>query len=111
MTPMLTIGYLTAIYVIGAFLTAVAIGFFRPYTDDDLDWLVICLWPLALIVIGAASIGDAIEDWADRNPRTAHRIGSILDRMTIPFRPITLGRKIREWCDNRKMETKKGKNV
>lgn len=90
------------LYVIGAFLTALSIGFFRPNTDEDFALLVTYFWPLGLLVIGATSLGDAIEEWADRNPCTAHRIGSIIDRITIPFRPITLGRKIREWFDGRK---------
>lgn len=89
------------LYVIGAFLTAITIGFFRPNMDGDFGLLLTCLWPLALIIIGVVSLGDAIEDWANRNPSTSHRICGILDRITMPFRPITLGRKIREWLDNR----------
>lgn len=99
MTSGLIIGIV--IYVIGAFLTALAIGFFSPYTDNDFDWLVICFWPLALIFIGVFSIVDWIDYWAYRNPSTAHRICSIFELITIPFRPITLGRKIRKWLDNR----------
>ena len=90
------------IYVIGAFLTALAIGFFRPNLLVIKDEDFICFWPFALVFIGVIRIGYAIEDWADRNPGTAHRMGSILDRITLPFRPVSLGRKIREWRDNRK---------
>lgn len=89
------------IYAIGAFLTALSIGFFRPNMYDDLAVLVVYFWPLALIFIGVMHIYDAIEDWANRNPSTSHRICSIIDRITLPFRPISLGRKIREWLDNR----------
>ena len=88
------------IYAIGAFLTAVAIGFFN-MDDKEFNSFVTFLWPLALIIIGVVSLGDAIEDWANRNPSTSHRICSIIDRITLPFRPISLGRKIREWLDNR----------
>ena len=88
------------LYVIGAFLTAVAIGFFD-MDDKEFNSFVTFLWPLALIIIGVVSLGDAIEDWANKNPSTAHRICGIFERITIPFRPITLGRKIREWLDNR----------
>ena len=102
MTAGLVLGYLFAVYAIGAFLTAIAIGFLRPNIEDGFAFLLVCLWPLALMVIGVAIIGDAIEDWANRTPSTAHRIGSILYCITIPFRPITLGRKIREWFDDRK---------
>lgn len=111
MTPGLIIGYLTVIYAIGAFLTALGIGFFRPNMDEDFALLVTYLWPFALVFIGVMRIGDAIEDWANENPSAAHRIGSILYHITLPFRPITLGRKIREWLDNRETETKGGKNV
>lgn len=90
------------LYVIGAFLTAILIGFLRPNMDEGFALLLSCLWLLFILVMGAAAIGDAIEDWANRNPSTSHRIGSIIDRITLPFRPITLGRKIREWHDNRK---------
>lgn len=98
MTPILII----PLYVLGAFLTALAIGFFKPNMYEDLALLIVYFWPLALMVIGAVIISEAIEDWAYKNPSAAHRIGSILNYITIPFRPITLGRKIREWLDNRK---------
>ena len=100
MTSGLIIGIV--FYVIGAFLTALAIGFFRPDMDDSSVFIFACLWPLSLIIIGVVSLGDAMEDWSKRNPSTSHRICSIIDRITLPFRPITLGRKIREWLDNRK---------
>ena len=90
------------LYAIGAFLTALSIGFFRPNMDEDLALLIVYFWPLTLIFIVVMHIWDAIEDWADRNPSTAHRICVIFEWITIPFRPITLGRKIREWLDNRK---------
>ena len=102
MTFGLIIGYLIVIYAIGAFLTALATGFFRPNMDTDLAFLLACVWPLALMVIGAAIICDAIANWVNENPGAAHRIGSILYCITLPFRPITLGRKIREWFDDRK---------
>ena len=105
MTPMLTTGYLIVIYLIGAYLTAMTIGFLRSNImngDIGFAFLLICLWPLTLILIGVINIGDAIEDWANENPSTAHCIYSIFDRITIPFRPISLGKKIREWLDNRK---------
>lgn len=88
-------------YVIVAFLTAVTIGFFRPYMDDCLGWLISCLWPLTLIIIGVVSLGDWIDYWTYRNPSAAHRICGIFECITIPFRPITLGRKIRKWHDSR----------
>ena len=100
MTSILIIGI--SLYMLGAFLTALAIGFFRPNMDEELAELIFYFWPLTLIVIGAMRFGDAIEDWANRNPSTSHRICSIIDRITIPFRPISLGRKIREWRDSRK---------
>lgn len=99
MTSGLIIGIV--LYVIGAFLTALSIGFFRPNMDKDFAELIVYIWPLGLIIIGVVSLGDAIEDWANRNPSTSHRICSIIDRITLPFRPISLGRKIREWLDNR----------
>lgn len=61
------------IYAIGAFLTALAIGFFRPNMDKDLAELIVYFWPLALIIIGVVILGDAIEDWANRNPSTSHK--------------------------------------
>lgn len=100
MTSVLITGII--IYAIGAYLTAAALGFFRPYMDDDLALLITYIWPLALIFIGVISIIDWIDYWTYRNPGTAPRIGSILDLITIPFRPIALGRKIRKWLDNRK---------
>ena len=100
MTSILITGIV--IYVIGAFLTALAIGFFRPNMDEDFALLIVYFWPLALIFIGVMLIYDAIEDCIDLDPSAAQRIGSILYLMTIPFRPITLGRKIREWFDDRK---------
>ena len=103
MTSILITGIV--IYAIGAFLTALAIGFFD--MDDDFGWFVIGLWPLTLIFIGVLSLGDAIEEWVNKNPSAAHRIGSILDHITIPFRPITLGRRIREWLDNRRIEIRR----
>lgn len=92
------------LYVIGAFLTALAIGFFNlntDKTDKGFALTAIYLWPLILPIFGIVGLGDAIEDWTDRNPSTSHRICSIIDRITLPFRPISLGRKIREWLDNR----------
>lgn len=71
MTSGLTIGI--AIYVIGAFLTALAIGFFRPNMDVDFGFILTYFWPLALIIIGVVILGDAIEDWANRNPSTSHK--------------------------------------
>ncbi len=100
MTSILITGII--IYAIVAFLIALAIGFFRPNTHDFLALLIVCFWPLTLMVIVAVIINDAIDDWVDENPGAVHRIGSILYCITIPFRPITLGRKIREWLDNRK---------
>lgn len=112
MTSILITGIV--IYAIGAFLTALAIGFFDMFFDMDDDfgwfvigWFVIGLWPLTLIFIGVLSLGDAIEEWVNKNPSAAHRIGSILDHITIPFRPITLGRRIREWLDNRRIEIRR----
>lgn len=89
------------IYVIGAFLTALAIGFFNLNTDRGFARTAIYLWPLILPIFGIVSLSDAIDEWVYKNPSTTHRIGVIINRITIPFRPITLGRKIREWRDNR----------
>lgn len=90
------------IYVIGAFLTGLAIGFFNLNTDRGFARTAIYLWPLILPIFGIVSLGDAIEEWVNKNPSTAHRICSIFERITIPFHPITLGRRVREWLDNRK---------
>ena len=56
MTSGLILWYLIAVYAIVAFLIALAIGFFRPNTHENLALLIVYLWPLALIFIATPSV-------------------------------------------------------
>ena len=90
------------IYFLGVYIAHFAFGFAGE--PDELDELIIWLWPLCLVVFGISILCEKItpvaQRWATRlKPITGH-IARFLRKplfyLSLPFRPVTLGRLIRE---------------
>ena len=102
---MITLNLLIAavvIYLLGVYLAHFAFGVIgRP---DDIDELFIWLWPLVLVLLGIFNlremIGPVARRWATRLKPITGSIARFLRKplfyLSLPFRPVTLGRLVRE---------------
>ena len=102
---MITLNLLIAavvIYFLGVYLAYFAFGVAGE--PDEIDKLFIWLWPLFLVLLGIFMLSEMItpvaQMWATRlKPITGH-IARLLRKplfyLSLPFRPLTLGRLVRE---------------
>ena len=88
------------IYFLSVYLVHIALGVLGE--PDELDELVIWLWPLFAVFLGISILCEKItpvaQRWATRLKPITGPIARFLFYLSLPFRPVTLGRFIRERC-------------
>lgn len=92
------------IYLLVVYIIHFALGVLDE--SDELDELIIWLWPLFSVLLGISILCEKItpvaQRWATRLKPITGPIARFLRKplfyLSLPFRPVTLGRLIRERC-------------